>query len=121
MSKKNLLDQDNNPLDPLFNTQEALAKKEEEDQEEKPKKPGRPRKDNVVRGNSKQEGLTEDYTRATVIVKIDTLERAKDYAYTQRISIKEAISDLLDIGLKHEETRLSKKGIEIVKRGEGKQ
>ena len=114
----------NNPLDDnaLFGSQEQPTEEVKEvKQEEKPRRQGRPRKDNIVRGNSLQEGLTEDYTRATLIVRVETLERAKDYAYTQRISIKEAISDLLDIGLKHEETRLNKKGVELVKRGEGKQ
>lgn len=81
---------------------------------------GRRAKDNIIRERGVQQGLTEDFTRATVIVKVETLEKVKDYAYTQRISIKEAMSDLLDIAIAHEEARLNEKGIALIKRGEGK-
>ena len=56
---------------------------------------GRPRKADLVRDNSTQEGLTEDYTRATFILRVDTLNDLKDYAYTNRITIKEALETVI--------------------------
>lgn len=82
MAKKSVLQ--NNPL---FNT--AV----EADQEAP--KMGRPRKSDLVRDNSVQAGLTEDLTRATFILKVDTLNDLKDYAYTKRITIKEALDEII--------------------------
>ena len=77
---------------PLFNTDQT----EETTQATPQKKIGRPRSNDIVRDNSVQAGLTEEYTRATFIMKVETLDALKDYAFTKRISIKEAITDIID-------------------------
>ena len=59
---------------------------------------GRRRKD-LVRYNSVQAGLPEDWTRATFIVRVSLLEKLKDFAYTERISIKEALDSALELFL----------------------
>ncbi len=56
---------------------------------------GRPKNDSLIRESGTQEGLTKDWTRATFIMNVDTLDRLKDYAYTERISLKEAVDDIL--------------------------
>ena len=58
-------------------------------------KMGRPRNERIVRDNPAQEGLTADYIRATFIVKVDYLETLKDYAYTERLSIKEVVDEAI--------------------------
>lgn len=85
MAKKNFLESN-----PLF-TDTAAA--EEPTTETRGK--GRPRKNDLVRDNSAQEGLTEDYTRATFILRVDQLNELKDYAYTHRITIKEALETVI--------------------------
>ncbi len=81
---------------------------------------GRPKKDDIVRGNSVQEGLTEEYTRATFILKVELVEKIKDYAYTERLTMKEAANKLLSEALEREEKRLAKEGAEILDRKGGK-
>ena len=58
-------------------------------------KMGRPRNERIVRDNPAQEGLTADYIRATFIVEVELLETLKDYAYTERLSIKDVINEAL--------------------------
>ncbi len=107
----------NMSTNPLENN--ALFKSQEQPKKEAAKgKKGRPKKEDLVRGNSAQEGLTEDFTRATFILKVDTLEKLKDYAYTERLSMKEAINKLLNSALESEEKRLTKKGIELLHKGD---
>lgn len=55
---------------------------------------GRPKKDTIIR-KGVQAGLTEDYTRATFILSVETLENVKNYAYTERLSMKDAVEKLL--------------------------
>lgn len=99
---------ENNPLFP----------QEEPQQEAQPgKKRGRPVKDNLVRGNSVQEGLTEEYTRATLILRVDLVEKLKNYAYTERLTMKEAANKLLGEALEREEKRLAKDGVTIISKG----
>ena len=105
MAKFNL---ENNPLFSQETTEEA------------PKKRGRPKNDNIVRDNSVQEGLTEDYTRATFIVRVSLLEKLKNYAYTDRLSMKDAIDKLLTEALDREEKRLKKQGSKLLDRNGGK-
>lgn len=62
---------------------------------EQPKKPGQPRKKEIIRDNSVQAGLTADYTRATFILRVETLNGLKDYAYTERKPIKEAVDEII--------------------------
>ena len=57
------------------------------------------RKKDLVRYNSVQAGLPEDWTRATFIVRVSLLEKLKDFAYTERISIKEALDSALELFL----------------------
>lgn len=56
---------------------------------------GRPRNEKIVRDNVSQEGLTADYTRATFIVEVELLEKLKDHAYTERVSLKDLINKIL--------------------------
>ena len=70
----------------LFNQAESPAE---------PKKIGRPRNDRIVRDNPVQEGLTAEYTRATFIVEVELLEKLKDHAYTERLSLKDLINKIL--------------------------
>lgn len=56
----------------------------------------RGRKKNSSRANSVQAGLPEDWTRATFIVRVAYLEKLKDFAYTERISIKDALDVALE-------------------------
>lgn len=79
--------------------------------ETKPQKrgKGRPKKDNIVRGSSVQEGLTEEYTRATFIVKCDLLKQIKDYAYTERLSMKDVVTEALEQYMKKALKNLEKK------------
>ena len=57
---------------------------------------GRPKNKKIVRDNSVQAGLTADWTRATFIVRVSHLQKLKDFAYTERISIKEALDVALE-------------------------
>ena len=59
-------------------------------------KRGRPPKKDIIRGKGVQAGLTEEWTRATFILRCDQLEKLKDYAYTERITLKEAVEAALD-------------------------
>lgn len=95
---------------------EALVFPQEQAEETKPaaRKRGRPKKDDLVRGNSVQEGLTEEYTRATFILRVDLVEKIKNYAYTERLTMKEAANKLLGEALEREEKRLAKDGVEII-------
>ncbi len=66
-------------------------------QVETPEKPkmGRPRNEKIVRDNPVQEGLTAEYTRATFIVEVELLEKLKDHAYTERLSLKDLINKII--------------------------
>ena len=103
---------------PLFSTQEEKPEIAPVQQEKK--KRGRPQKDDLVRGNSVQEGLTEEYTRATFIMRVDLVEKLKNYAYTERLSMKEAVNKIIGEALEREEKRLAKEGAEILERKGGK-
>lgn len=67
----------------------------EMEQPKTPKRPGQPRKKEIIRDNSVQAGLTADYTRATFILRVETLNGLKDYAYTERKPIKEAVDEII--------------------------
>ena len=71
------------------------AVKEVEEPTEKRGK-GRPRRDDLVRDNSTQEGLTADYTRFSVICKTKNVKDLKDYAYTKRITLKDAFDEVVE-------------------------
>lgn len=56
---------------------------------------GRPRRDDIIR-DGVQEGLTADYTRFSVICKVKSVKDLKDYAYTKRITIREATDEVIE-------------------------
>lgn len=86
---------------PLFGNTEEVAPVQPD------KKPvGRPKSDHIVRGNSVQEGLTEEFTRATFIVRCDLLDKLKDYAYTERESLKDVVNNILEDFLKDKDDLL---------------
>lgn len=64
------------------------------------KTPGRPKRKDLVRDNAAQKGLPTDYTRKTVIINIELLKKLEDYAYTERLSLKDALEELLEDSLK---------------------
>ena len=63
-------------------------------------KAGRPATSKRVITKTSQEGLDEGYTRATFIVREKLLEKLKDYAYTDRRSLKVIINEILEAYLK---------------------
>ena len=75
---------------------------------ETPSKPKRGRPTEIKREITKasQSGLREGLTRATFIVKEDTLDRLKERAYTDRKKLKDLVSEALDYYLdNHKETK----------------
>lgn len=62
---------------------------------EEKKKTGRPLNEKIIRTNTAQEGLPATLTRATFIVDVETLEVLKNYAYTERIPIKDVVDQAL--------------------------
>lgn len=63
-------------------------------------KRGRPRKEGVIRnlegGNSSQQGLKPELTRFSVICKVANIKDLKDYAFTKRLTIREAMDEILE-------------------------
>lgn len=57
---------------------------------------GRPQKIKREIERSSQEGLPHNWTRYTVIVREDLLERLKDYSWTDRRSIKDIVNEMLE-------------------------
>ncbi len=76
---------------PLFTPEQEQTIKEAE---RKSGNVGRPVKENLIRTGA-QAGLPEDYTRATFIVNVELLNDVKNYAYTERLSMKDAVNKLL--------------------------
>lgn len=68
----------------------------EDQQQETKKKMGRPRNPDIIRDNGAQDGLTADYTRASFIISVQALNDLKDYAYTKRLSIKDALTEIIE-------------------------
>ena len=89
----------NNPLDWI----------DKEPEEEEKAKVGRPQTIKREYTKSSQEGLQDNLTRATFIVREDLLEKLKDLAYTNRTKIKDEINNALAEYLKDKE---------VLKRGE---
>lgn len=88
----------NNAFDSMLSIpdfEETTETTETTQEEKRPAKMGRPRKKDLVRDNSVQAGLTDDYTRATFILKVETLNELKNYAYTERLAIKDAIENII--------------------------
>lgn len=57
------------------------------------RRPGRPPKDDLIRNRGSQNGLPEDMTRQTLIVKVDQIDTLKNYAYTERRKLKDVIEE----------------------------
>lgn len=106
---------DNNPL---FSN--AAADRQQEAPEQPVKRGrGRPKKDDIVRGVSAQEGLTEAYARATFIMRVDLVEKLKDIAYTERLTVKDVINRIVAEGIEQEEKRLARQGEQLLNRKGG--
>jgi len=58
-------------------------------------KVGRPRTIYREYEKTSQEGLREGYTRATFIVREDLLKKLKDYAYTERETLKDVVNKMI--------------------------
>jgi hypothetical protein len=63
------------------------------------KKIGRPRTIYREYEKSSQENLPENWTRATFIVREDRLRKLKDYAYTDRRTLKDVVNEMIDLYL----------------------
>lgn len=85
MAKK--LQLENNPL---FN----MGSMEEKTTEE-PTRRGRPRDPEVIREEGVKKGLRPGQTRVTFIMQEDALKFVKDYAHTERITIREALDEII--------------------------
>ena len=59
------------------------------------KKQGRPRTIYREYEKSSQEGLQDNFTRATFIVREDLLKKLKDYAYTERETLKDTVNEMI--------------------------
>ena len=91
----------NNPL--LISSKAPSAQEAEFDAEKEraalgieptEKRRGKARNEKLIRGGV-QDGLTEEWTRASFIMRVETLERLKDMAYTDRVKIKDALDSIL--------------------------
>ena len=60
-----------------------------------PARRGRPRTNFREITKASQEGLPENWTRATFIVREELLDNLKDYAYTQRLTIRDVMDQAL--------------------------
>ena len=99
---------------PLFNTGEP-QKQQEPPIETKlsESRRGKPRKENLVRSGV-QNGLTDEWTRACFIIRVDSLKQLKEIAYEDHVTIKEALDEILKEYFDQRET----KRIESMKRVE---
>ena len=66
---------------------------QEEIREAVVKKTGRPQNDSLVRKTGSQKGLPAELTRQTLIVKLDQIETLKNYAYTERMKLKDVVAE----------------------------
>lgn len=98
-------------LNPLFETPEDAAKG---DQAQPKRRPGRPKNESLIRGNGAQAGLTADYSRYTMIITVDLLDRIKNIAYTERRNIKDVMEELLNDAVAKKEKQMKAEGIEIL-------
>lgn len=77
-------------------------------QEKKKSNAGRPKKEDLQREGAGK-GLPEDWQRYTLIVNKNTLQDLKHYAWYERISIKEAVDNILSDFLEKAEFERPKK------------
>lgn len=57
---------------------------------------GRPKNNNLIRETGSQKGLPAELTRQTLIVSVDQIETLKNYAYTQRMKVKDVVSEAFE-------------------------
>lgn len=95
--------------DPLAWINKEAEQKEEQPLERPRNNMGRPRTIYREYEKSSQEGLPDQWTRATFIVREDLLKKLKDCAYTERRSLKDMVNEMLDQYLE---------GREIIERGD---
>ena len=88
MSKKKIEGLGSQAVSKFFEQPEGLP-------EVKKTKVGRPRTVYREYEKSSQEGLREGYTRATFIVREDLLKKLKDYAYTERETLKDVVNKMI--------------------------
>ena len=99
---------------PMFTESEPVATTTPEPQKQitqavtepsETKKLGRPKRDDLIR-DGVQKGLSDEWTRASFIVRVDMLQKLKDYAYTERITIRDALDKALVMMLKDKKNLL---------------
>lgn len=56
----------------------------------------RPKKDSLIREAGAQQGLSKEDTRMTFIVPVDTAEKLRAFAYTKNITLKEALTLMIE-------------------------
>jgi len=75
------------------------AETEQQEEQRLPQVPrsnkGRPRTIYREYEKTSQEGLRDGYTRATFIVREDLLKKLKDYAYTERETLKDVVNKMI--------------------------
>lgn len=78
-----------------FFEQPAQEPKEDKPLEVPKNNMGRPRTIYREYEKTSQEGLQDDFTRATFIVREDLLKKLKDYAYTERKTLKDTVNEMI--------------------------
>ena len=78
-----------------FFEQPAQEPKEDKPLEVPKNNMGRPRTIYREYEKSSQEGLQDNFTRATFIVREDLLKKLKDYAYTERKTLKDTVNEMI--------------------------
>lgn len=96
--------------------EEARKDREVEANNPQLKKRGRPTNKELIWDNASQSGLTKDFTRASYIMPVELVDFIADYAYTERIPIKDAIAYLITIGKKQVEKQYKEKGKELLRK-----
>jgi len=93
MAKKKIEGLGSQAVDKFF---EQPAAEQEQGLPEVPQnKLGRPRTIYREYEKSSQEGLQDNFTRATFIVREDLLKKLKDYAYTERETLKDVVNKMI--------------------------
>lgn len=63
----------------------------------------------VIRKPDKKK-MTDVYDRQTYWIKKEFIRFVEDYAYTERLTIRQAVNHLLEIGIDHEKDQYDKDG-----------
>ncbi len=96
--------------------EEARKDREVEANNPQLKRRGRPTNKDLIWDNASQSGLTKDFTRASYIMPVELVDFIADYAYTERIPIKDAVARLITIGKKQIEKEYKKEGKELLRK-----